>query len=85
MAHAADGGRLYDFYKLLDLLVFGGAVGRGDAMVAAAALDPPDHEAEAMGEENGTHEEGVVEFKSKFDKANHALQRSTVPSTMPCR
>ena len=51
----------------------------------AAALDPPDHEAEAMGEETGTHEEGVVEFKSKFDKANHALQLSTVPSTMPCR
>ena len=52
---------------------------------AAAALDAPEFEAgeEGAGEEEG--QEGPGEFASKFDRANHALQLSTVPSSMPCR
>ena len=51
----------------------------------AAALDQADAEAGEEEGEDAARQDAPVEFKSKFDRANHALQLSTMPSCMPCR
>ena len=43
-----------------------------------------DNDASAAGG-GDEHEESMPQPKTKFERANHALQLSTVPSSMPCR